>query len=411
MSPLLSSAGRSVGKLLEGYKTSTLGKSFGSGSGDEDESPNYYGNEDDGAFNSTGNVSWTVLNKNGSYDGDMVVKHFTDFTINSGHTVTTDQPCRGLLIFVTGNLEIKAGGTLTMKGRGALGNPASNGASDNNAVQASGLQLPVRTAGGTDTLNADSSLANGFGDEARSAANRFPDINGSNPGQIIKIDRSGGADSSTGGQFGNNPSNGAKYSNGNNGGTNGTGGGGQGSCGYGGDAEGKGTGGTCFGGGSGGGGGNNNGVNAQSNATSYGGKGGNGLSLHTARCTGGAGNPNGTESTTGGYGGATNVSNGESGNGGILILMVKGTVINAGTIAANGSRSDSLDGNGYEWCSTGAGSGGGAIRICHRGTMVSSGSITVAGGVAGTVSDDGQGRYSSEGGNGGIGSYYAVNVL
>ena len=91
--------------------------------------------------------------------------------------------------------------------------------------------------------------------------------------------------------------------------------------------------------------------------------------------------------------------------------MVKGTVINAGTIAANGSRSDRLDGNGYEWCSTGAGSGGGAIRICHRGTMVSSGSITVAGGVAGTVSDDGQGRYSSEGGNGGIGSYYAVNVL
>ena len=57
------------------------------------------------------NVTYTVPNKNGSYDGDMVLKQYTSMTINSGDTVTTDQPCRGLFIYVTGDVTIN--GTLS----------------------------------------------------------------------------------------------------------------------------------------------------------------------------------------------------------------------------------------------------------------------------------------------------------
>ena len=46
------------------------------------------------------NVTYTVPNKNGSYDGDMVVKQYTDLIIDSGDIVTVDQPCRGLMILV-----------------------------------------------------------------------------------------------------------------------------------------------------------------------------------------------------------------------------------------------------------------------------------------------------------------------
>jgi len=33
------------------------------------------------------------------YDGDMLVKNYTDLTIASGHTMTVDQNCRGMLIY------------------------------------------------------------------------------------------------------------------------------------------------------------------------------------------------------------------------------------------------------------------------------------------------------------------------
>ena len=46
------------------------------------------------------NVTYTVPNKNGSYDGDMVIKQYTSLTIDSGDIVTVDQPCRGLMILV-----------------------------------------------------------------------------------------------------------------------------------------------------------------------------------------------------------------------------------------------------------------------------------------------------------------------
>ena len=51
---------------------------------------NYYGDGSDGAYNSSGNTNITVQNKNGTYDGDMVIKQYTSFTLNAGHTFTPD---------------------------------------------------------------------------------------------------------------------------------------------------------------------------------------------------------------------------------------------------------------------------------------------------------------------------------
>ena len=47
MSPLLSSKGRNLGKLVEGYKTSTLGLGLSSGGGSSSVE-NFYGDSSDG---------------------------------------------------------------------------------------------------------------------------------------------------------------------------------------------------------------------------------------------------------------------------------------------------------------------------------------------------------------------------
>ena len=93
------------------------------------------------------NVTYTVPNKSGSYDGDMVVKQYSSMTINNGDTITTDQPCRGLMILVQGNCTIN--GTLSMTGRGGYSNPTTNGGSDSNTVDANGLRMPFATSGGS----------------------------------------------------------------------------------------------------------------------------------------------------------------------------------------------------------------------------------------------------------------------
>lgn len=351
------------------------------------------------------NVTYTVPNKNGSYDGDMVVKQYTSMTIDAGDTVTTDQPCRGLMILVQGDCTIN--GTLSMKARGAAANPTTSGGSDGNSVDSNGLRMPFLTSGGSSSLTAANTLLNGCGTTARSVISNFKTI--SSNGDILQVTRTGAGN--TGGYAGSTSGTyRLKFSNGTSG-TNHLGGGGQGSNGYS-DSDGIGTSATCFSGGSGGGGGNNA-TGSSCDAAAYGGQGGLGISGHTARCTGGAGNPNGTESTASGYGGATNSSNGESGTGGCIWLIVGGnlTIGASGLITVQGSRSDSIDGNGYNWCSTGGGSGGGAVRIAHRGTFTNNGTINVNGGIAGVPFDDGNGQYSSEGGDGGNGTSVVLQVI
>ena len=129
------------------------------------------------------NVTYTVPNKNGSYDGDMVVKQYSSMIIDAGDTVTTDQPCRGLMILVQGDCTIN--GTLSMKARGAAANPTSSGGSDSNSVDSNGLRLPFLTSGGSSSLTAANTLLNGCGTTARSVVANFKTI--SSNGDILTI--------------------------------------------------------------------------------------------------------------------------------------------------------------------------------------------------------------------------------
>ena len=163
------------------------------------------------------NVTYTVPNKSGSYDGDMVVKQYSSMTINTGDFVTTDQPCRGLMILVQGNCTIN--GTLSMTGRGGYSNPTTNGGSDSNTVDANGLRMPFATTGGSSTLTASNTLFNGCGNGARSVIANFKTISSS--GDIITLSRQGANGGSAPGSQQNGPA-------GSNGGTGQTGGGGAG---------------------------------------------------------------------------------------------------------------------------------------------------------------------------------------
>ena len=130
------------------------------------------------------NVTYTVQNKNGSYDGDMVVKQYTSIAIDAGDTVTVDQPTRGLMILCQGDCTIN--GTLSMQGKGANANPTASGASDNNAVDSNGLRLPFLTASGSDSLTAANTLFNGTGTAARGVLANFRTL--SSNGTILPPD-------------------------------------------------------------------------------------------------------------------------------------------------------------------------------------------------------------------------------
>lgn len=337
------------------------------------------------------NVTYTVQNKNGSYDGDMVVKQYTSINIDAGDTVTVDQPCRGLMILCQGDCTIN--GTLSMKGRGPNANPTTSGANDGNAVQTSGLQLPFLTASGTDTLTASETLLNGCGTLARSVVANFKSISGT--GTILTSVRTGGAGAPGGANDGNGT-----------GGTiaNGTGGGGQGFYEGPGPAGAAGGQGTCFSGGSGSGG-NNNGNSTYAGGSNGGAGGNGGASNHNAWCGGGAGNPGGASYYTGSFSGGSPSSPG--GLGGLLILIVGGnlTIGASGLITAKGEPGAYLTNPGSStysgsYASGGGQGGGGRIIIAHKGTYTNNGTVTAEGGNTDAPFEDGTGGAGGYGGDG-----------
>lgn len=69
-----------------------------------------YGDGSDGDFDSTGDVILPV-----DTDEGPVVKQYTSFRLNAGHTMTTENPCRGLIILCQGDVIID--GHLHMDGK------------------------------------------------------------------------------------------------------------------------------------------------------------------------------------------------------------------------------------------------------------------------------------------------------
>ena len=93
-----------------------------------------------------------VLNPIGDYDGDMWVANFETLTIDASVTLTTNRPCRGMLIYVKGNCVIN--GSLSMTCRGASANPSDAGGSDQSETNSAGLQLAMLKSGGSQSLAA-----------------------------------------------------------------------------------------------------------------------------------------------------------------------------------------------------------------------------------------------------------------
>ena len=337
---------------------------------------NYFGNGSDGTLNTTGNNTFTVQNKNGSYDGDMVVKQYTSLTVNAGHTLTPDQPCRGMIIYVKGDCTVN--GKISMSARGAAANPTTAGASDNAVVPTAGLQYGIKMTGGTDTLSMAGGVTfAGCGNAAKNAVANQVSGTGSNY-TIHTVPRSSlnGANRPSVSSHGvkENP---ADIRGGNAvAGSSACGGGGaggqayetsDGQGGYGGNS-------TCFTGGSGGGGaaggGQANSGHRGNGASGNGGAGGQGgnhnESSSRPKGTGGAGNPGGPDGSVGVQGN----NDAGDGTGGLLFLIVKGnlTIGSSGSIQANGTRGgDSTVNNDNS--SMGGGSGGGHIMIMCGGNI------------------------------------------
>ena len=340
------------------------------------------------------NVTYTVANKNGSYDGDMVIKEYTTMAIDAGDTVTTDQPCRGLFIYCQGNAVIN--GLLSMNARGAKGNPASSGGSDSNATDSNGLRLGFFTSGGSESLTNDGTGFNGCGTAVRTAVANQPNLVGN--GTIYSIPRGGasGGSGTNSSPYRNHASAGAISSNAAT-----TGGGGTGAAsGNFSNRGGNGTAGTCFAGGSGGGGSHNQ--NQGSDAATYAGAGGNGSGTGDSA---GAGNPGGDSNNIHGQ-------DGDDGNGGIIWLVIGGTLSGSGTISANGTNGGNFANNS---CGGGGGTGGGVVNVFVKGSTSGwSGTIQATGGRGDdnfAASQGGVGGGNSrEGGNGGNGTTRLVAI-
>jgi hypothetical protein len=343
---------------------------------------NYFGDGSDGSLNTTGNSSFTVQNKNGSYDGDMVVRQYTNLTVNAGHTITPDQPCRGMIIYVKGDCIVN--GKISMTARGAAADPTTAGASDSSAVPTAGLQYGIKMTGGTDTLSmAGGNTFAGCGNAAKNAvANQISGAGSNYTIHTVPRTANNGANRPSVSSHGTleNP---ADIRGGNAvSGSYACGGGGAGGQAY---ETGDGRGGaggnsTCFTGGSGGGGAAGGGQadsghqgNAASSNGGYGGQGGNhNESSSRPKGTGGAGNPGGPDGSVGQNG----LNDAGDGTGGLLFLIVRGnlTIGSSGSIQANGTRGGDSNATSDN-SSMGGGSGGGHIMIMCGGS-INGGSIS-----------------------------------
>jgi hypothetical protein len=312
----------------------------GKRSRDANRTVNYFGDGSDGDLIVNSNLSFPSVE-----DGDMIVKQYKSLTINSG-IVTTSNRCRGLMIYVQEDCIID--GTLSMTARGCKANPNIGGTdsytpvapSDGNPVDNNGLQIPMITNTGTDTLIAAN--FNGCGNAAVNVVVNHKSIDGN--GTIFSVAKESSVDG-----FGSGGKGGGSYDYGN-----------------GADSAGLGRNGVCFSGGAGGGGTQTD--DKGLNGVYFGGAGGAGY-YNDYRNYGGGGSGNPISQ----YG-----SGGSSGTGGLLILIVGGNLTIEGTIHNCGS-----NGNGGKGGGGGGGSGGGRILILYKNIYTNIGTIITDGGQGG----------------------------
>lgn len=342
-------------------------------------SPNYYGTGADGSVTISSDTSLTSTS-----DSDAIVKNYVNLTIDSGKTLTVSNRNKGLILYVTGNLVVN--GTISMSKRGASVDATAAG------VSASGLIWRRRTSGGSST-NSGTGLLTGMGTAAINAEdNQATCSSNCTLYTVARAGASGAAGVTNAGQIA-----GAAGSNGTTGQSGGGGSGGVDATG----PSGSGSAGTCFSGGTGGGAMVAAGSSA-GNGVANGGAGGKGGNDNGGNpvygCSGGSGNPGGIRTTAGAYNGTV----GQDGTGGLLVIIVKGTVTvgAAGVISADGADG----GDGGSPCGGGGATGGGNILILSHGTYTNSGSVHASGGA-------GLGSVGPPGGAGGTGSVQQALIL
>jgi hypothetical protein len=320
---------------------------------------NYFGDGSDGALTTSGDVNLALPAGN-----DMVVANYTDLDISSGDTLTVASANRGLLLYCSGNLIVD--GTLSMSLRGGNADPTTAGGSDSAAVSGTGLRLPMFTASGSDTLAAADFA--GCGNTAVAAVANQPAIAGD--GTIFVVSQLGatGASGASSTNVGNNGNAGTTG-----GATISTGGGASGGsqANHGSNSTGAGGRGGAFSSGAGSGGtGRQPGVTSGA-GDNYGGNGSSGV------CGGGCG---------GGWGNGSGGGANNEGHGGLLWVVVKGTITvgASGSIEAHGGRGQ-MTGLGAAAGAGGGGTGGGAIHVLHGGTLTNNGSIAANGGASGAT--------------------------
>ncbi len=301
-------------------------------------------------------------------DGDPVIKHFQNMTINAGHTVTTTQRCKGMYLLIEGDLTVN--GTLSMTARGAKAPGKFIGIdyrselvyfndTDIFSIQPSVavLQKDGGDGGGDAYVQKYGEFASA-GLTGKIGQSKFRGSGGGGGGGAQVINLSKTVPSTAIGKAG------AK--------------------------------GTVFAGGAGGGG-----ASARmSSATAYvgnidGGKGGNGNARAgnfrgRAGATGGAGAEGPGLHTLASYSsdGYVNFNTGYgNGAGGLMILIVKGNIIinSTGKIESNGTRAPGIVSASTAVIGTGGGSGGGIVMIMHQGTVTNNGLIRTIGGQGGAT--------------------------
>ena len=334
----------------------------------------YFGDGSDGALSTTGNVTESVTIHTG-----LVVKNYTSIAINSGHTYTTNNPCRGLILYSQGDVTID--GTLHMNEKGGYG-----------AHHIPPILITKETSSSVATLEKYFQLATVF--------------------QALRGGNGGNGGANAAGNAGGTGGTGRLFAGGYGGG--GNGGGATSSPGAVTTAEtGAGTGAQAFADGSG---------TGYAANIGYNGAGSSGLTnrlSHTAT-PGAGGNNRGGGGGGGGQarsdGANATATSGSQGNyaGGFVCIIAKGNVTISGTVSANGGSG----GNGGNAAGTGTfvtsdggggggGAGGGVVGIFYKGTLTETGTTQATGGAGGTGGTGvGTGR---EGVNGATGSAGTVH--
>jgi len=291
-------------------------------------------------------------------DGPTVVARYRNLTVNAGCTLTTQYRCCGLVLVVDGDLTVY--GTISMTARGAHYQPSGDHRITNGLLPGNDLyyeiDIPATADEIADFLRKEKRRYHSL-DELPAIYRptlyaRMPQGNVYAPADLASVPAVGGA----GGAGRSTDGDG-------NIGTAGTdrkcGGGGGGGKYQGGSPSGAGSAGTCYSGGTGGGGVKSATPGSNINGVPYGGAGG-----VAAGGGSGAGNPAGS----GTY-------RGVDGTGGLLIVICTGTISIDGNIASRGSRGGDFQGGG-------GGSGGGSINLFYN-SLVNNGTITANGGAGG----------------------------